>query len=315
MKTSLVVVGAVDGTASAVEALIALECAPTGIVTLPIASAGRHSDFFDLRPLCKRHEIAVIETNNINAPASVEAVSALRPDIIAVLGWSQFIGPNLLRLPSVGVIGFHPSKLPDNRGRGVIAWTILQRRDATGATLFWMDEGMDSGDLVFQRELFIDPDETALTLIAKQKRALCSMLAEMVGYLRRGEDLPRKPQDHSLATYCSQRVPADGAIDWSDDADTVWTLVRASGKPYAGAFCFLGSRKLTIWEATPSVSERFWGIPGQVQCVDPLDGVLVHAGRRTNLYLKTVELEGDGPRPAIEVLRRQDRLTSKPRGE
>jgi methionyl-tRNA formyltransferase len=293
-----ILVGAVESTLTALETLARQGAPPVAVLTLPPDRAHRHSDWVDLRPAAGRLDIPLVEVTDVNGPDAVAAVARLQPDYAFVVGWSQICRAELLGLPTGGAIGYHPAPLPENRGRGVIPWTILQRRTSTGSSLFWMDEGMDSGDILVQEHFAVAPDETARSLYDKHLAALGRMLAGAVPALRRGA-ARRVAQDHAKATYCARRTPDDGHVDWRADAEHVWTLVRASGDPYPGAFSFLDAQ---LVGAAP-----YWGQPGQVQALGD-GGALVQCGDGQHVLLRTVQREDDERRPAAEVLRVHQRL-------
>lgn len=303
MRTALV--GAVDSSEIVLSVLSRLGHPPLSVFTLPLAKAGRHSDFVDLRPLASELGVPIVEADQINAPVVADAIRRLELDHLWVVGWSQIVRPELLRLPRRGCIGFHPAPVPELRGRAVIPWTILLGRRTTGTTLFWMDEGVDSGDILAQELFDVAPDETAASLVGKHAAALERMLERVVPELTAGVG-PRRPQDHSRATYCARRTPADGLIDWSRGAREVWTLIRAVGDPYPGAFSFSQGRRLTVWSAELVPEAPYIGIPGQVQALGT-DGALV-ACANGFVRLLSVQLES-GPRaPASAVLKMHERL-------
>jgi methionyl-tRNA formyltransferase len=302
-----VLVGAVESSRVALEALGAAGHPPVAVLTLPADRSGRHSDWCDLRPLASELGVPVLESADVNDPAVLGRIGGLDPDHVLVVGWSQICRPAFLALPRAGVIGYHPAPLPENRGRAVIPWTILQHRTETGGTLFWMDEGVDTGDVLAQERFGVDPAETAASLYAKHMEALSSMLAAALPELEAGT-APRRAQDHGNATWCARRTPADGRIDWAAASADVWTLVRASGRPYPGAFTEdAQGRRLTVWEAEDRGPGPYWGLPGQVQVVEPA-GALVQCGDRGHVLLTTVQREGEDPRPASQVLRNHERL-------
>lgn len=301
-----VLVGAVESTAVVLRALVREGVPPRCVVTLPASSAARHSDFVDLAPLAAGVGVPVLATPRVNDPEVLERLVELRPEYLFVVGWSQICGAPLLALPVRGAIGYHPSDLPRDRGRAVIPWTILQGRTATASTLFWIDEGMDSGDILAQERVAVAPDETAATLYAKHMAALDRMVGALAPALRDGT-APRRPQDHSRATWCARRTAADGLIDWSRPAREVWALVRAAGTPYPGAFTFGGRTRVTILEADYAGPAPYVGLDGQVQALLP-GGALVRCGDGEHLLVKTVRL-GDGlPAPATSVLKNHARL-------
>src|SRR5215831_12774573 len=237
----IVLVGAVESSLAALRTLTEEPHAPVALVTLPLAKSSRHSDFVDLRPAATSMGVPMIEVSNINSPDAVAQMRRLEPDFIFVIGWSQICGPEFLQIPKHGCIGYHPSLLPENRGRAVIAWTILQCLERSGGSLFWLAEGVDSGDLLIQRSFSLAPDETARSLMDKHLQLLRDMLREALAMFSAG-NFPRIVQDSSKATYCARRTLADGWIDWTCSAREIWTLIRAAGRPYPGAFTIDGER-------------------------------------------------------------------------
>ena len=295
----IILVGAVESSLVALRTLVEEGNAPTALVTLPLMKAGRHSDFVDLRPHALGAEVPVIETANVNAPNTLAQIRALSPDFILVIGWSQICCREFLSLPKHGCLGYHPALLPENRGRAVIPWTILQGLKRTAGSLFWLAEGVDSGDLMIQQSFPVSADETARTLMDKHLQHLSAMLREALQMLSAG-NLVRKKQDESKATYCARRTAQDGLIDWTRPAREVWTFIRAVGKPYPGAFTLDRRRKLTIWSAELALGRPFWGLPGQIQEI-AATGVLVQCGDREHVLLKCVQFEGQAEQPAQEV--------------
>ena len=301
-----VLVGAVETSLVALEALGREDAAPIAVLTLPMSKSARHSDWTDLRPAAARWKARIIEAPDVNAPEVLDTLGQLAPDYAFVIGWSQICRAAFLDIPELGAIGYHPAPLPENRGRAVVPWTILQRRADTGATLFWMDEGMDSGDILVQQRFPVAPDETARSLYDKHLVMLSRMLSVAVAQLRSAHP-PRVAQDHGRATYCARRVPVDGMIDWASTAESVWTLIRAAGDPYPGAFSFHRGHKLMLWEAEYLGAAPYWGVPGQVQALAG-PNALVQCGDGNHVLLRTVQRDGEERSPAAEVLRTHDRL-------
>lgn len=296
-----VLIGAVDSTRVAMEVLVQHKMPPSALCTLPKGKARRHSDFVDLVPLAQQHQIPVIETPDSNAPEFLEQIRALDPDYLWVIGWSQICRPELLQVPQKAALGFHPAALPQNRGRAVIPWTILQRATSTGATLFWLDEGVDSGDILAQQTFPVTTHETARSLYDKHLKALNQLLHQALPLLAENQ-APRITQDHRQASWCAKRTPEDGLIDWNRSAEDIWTLIRAVGEPYPGAFTHDGDQALIIWEADLVGEAPYCGLPGQVQAITD-NGVLVQCGDGRHVLLRTVELEHAAAQPAIEVLK------------
>ncbi|TJW14855.1 MAG: methionyl-tRNA formyltransferase [Mesorhizobium sp.] len=290
-------VGAVEGSAIALDALVRARMAPGLVITLAPEAASRHSDFVDLTPLAKAGGSEIVYATNVNGPAVIEALRRFQTDLVLVIGWSQICGDMFRSIARIGNIGFHPSPLPRMRGRAVIPWTILLGEESTAASLFWLDGGVDSGPILLQEPIAVAVDETARTLYVKQTDALARMLPEAVKLVQSGK-AQRIDQDHDRATYCAKRTPDDGLIDWREPAETILRLVRAAGEPYPGAFTTCGGSRLVVEVAAPFPdSHRYIGIPGQVQC-HTAEGFTVRCG--------------DGK--CIHITRwRQDQAAGKPR--
>ena len=222
-----------------------------GIVTLPGPIDPNRSGQCAFDEVARRLEAALIETRDVNAPETVNAIRKLEPELIFVVGWSQLVHDPFVALASEGVFGMHPTLLPRHRGRAPIPWAILTGLARTGVTLFEIvDPTADSGSIVGQVMLDIAPDETATTLFARIADAHVELTRELLPRLLAGT-APRIPQDPSRASSWPRRTPADGIIDWETRAPYLYDWVRAQTRPYPGAFTFLGDEKVIVWSARP----------------------------------------------------------------
>ncbi len=302
----IVLVGAVESSAAVLAGLLSTDRAPIAVMTLPLTKAGRHSDFVDLRPAAASAGIPVIDAENGNSPETLARLRELEPELVMVIGWSQICGREFLEIPKLGCFGNHPSLLPANRGRGVLPWTILQGGQKTGGSLFWLADGVDTGELLVQREFELADDETARTLMDKHLAVLPGMVEEALSLIESGAHC-RYAQSEEGASSCAKRTAEDGWIDWSKSSREVWTLIRAAGEPYPGAFTAYDRRKLTIWSAELVPGLPIWGFPGQIQEVSEA-GVLVQCGDREHVRLKRVEFAGqpecDAARAGLKLHRK-----------
>ena len=201
-------------------------------------------------------------------PPVVELVKSLKPEIIFSFYYRDMIPESILDLPRLGAFNMHGSLLPRYRGRACVNWAIIHGETETGATLHWMTERPDEGDIVDQERVPITESDTALDVMLKVADAAGRVLARGLPLIEAGK-APRIPQDHSKATYFGRRRPEDGLIDWSAPARDVCNLVRAVTLPYPGAFTFLDGRKVFIWKATP-LDEETGATPGRVVSWEPL---------------------------------------------
>lgn len=236
------------------------------VVTLPPDLAHRHSDYVDLRPAAVEAGAEIVFAPNVNAPEICDAIREARPDHVFVIGWSQICREPFLAAAGDGLIGYHPAPLPRMRGRAAIPWTILAGEAITGGTLFWIDEGVDSGPILEQGFLHVAPDETAASLYRRHMQLLDEMMERALTALASGNPR-REVQDERFATWAAGRLPENGRIDWNAPAHHVERLVRAVGRPYPGARTTLPATgtDLVIWRAhlVPG-GERHLALPGQV---------------------------------------------------
>ncbi|AKH42856.1 methionyl-tRNA formyltransferase [Altererythrobacter atlanticus] len=247
----IVVVGAVESTRIAVEAAYRSEgWTVRAVVTLPPERSARHSDYVDLSPLCREIGAQIIHAPRINDPATLDEIRVTKPDLILVVGWSQICDGEFLSICPGRVLGYHPAPLPRLRGRAAIPWTILLREPISAGTLFWIDEGTDSGPVMGQRFFHVANDETAQSLYDKHMDALAPMISDTLSRIARGET-EGAAQDDRYATYAARRTQKDGLIDWRQPVDEIDCLVRAVGRPYPGAFTMRGEDRIVIWQAEP----------------------------------------------------------------
>jgi methionyl-tRNA formyltransferase len=215
-------------------------------IMCPFREAAKYnSDYFDLKEVAKNFGKDVYYFKKIHDEA--EHLKVNKPDIIFVLGLSQVIPVHILGIPTIGCIGSHPALLPRNRGRHPIIWAIANGLRKSGITLFWMDEGVDSGDIWGQKEFDIDVSDDALTVYEKVKRLTMEILKENIPDLERGI-IKRTEQDHSKANYWRKRTHRDGEIDWRMSSKRIYDLVRALTKPYVGAHTLYKGKEVKIWK-------------------------------------------------------------------
>jgi methionyl-tRNA formyltransferase len=222
-----------------------------GIVTLPGPIDPNRSGQCAFDDVAVRVGATLIETTDVNARDTIDAVRALEPGLIFVVGWSQLVRDAFISTATEGVYGMHPTLLPRHRGRAPIPWAIITGLARTGVTLFEItDPTADSGPIVGQAEIAIAPDETAATLYEKTADAHVELVREYVPQLVAGM-APRIPQDPRRASVWPKRTPADGIIDWETRAAYLDAWVRAQTRPYPGAFTFLGDERIVVWRARP----------------------------------------------------------------
>jgi len=242
----------------------------------------------------ERHGIPVIAPPDVNAPEIVARIRALEPDFLFSAMFRQLLKRELLEVPRRGALNLHPSLLPRFRGRSPINWVLVEGETETGVTLHYMVEKADRGDIVAQRRIAIDDEDTALTLHRKATEEARLLMREVYPLLASGR-APRIVQEQSRASYYGGRRPADGEIDWRRPARVIYDLVRAVTHPYPGAFTWHRGRRIFVWWARPGPAVQALR-PGEVWLAGD-DAVWVGSGEGA-LRLERVEVEGQPEQPA-----------------
>lgn len=232
----------------------------------------------------------LVETADVNDPATVETVAALAPELIFVVGWSQLVRAPFIEAASRGVYGMHPTLLPAHRGRAPIPWSIILGLTATGVTLFQIvDPTADSGPIVGQVVVPIAADETATTLYERVNDAHVELVRRFVPGLLAGT-APHVPQDARRASAWPKRTPADGIVDWTTRAAFLDAWVRAQTRPYPGAFTFLGEDRVVLWRGRAVADAG--GAPVGTVLGHRDGGVVVRCGDGA-LLVEEVEMDGE----------------------
>jgi methionyl-tRNA formyltransferase len=297
-------VGAVWSTEVALRTLAAAGHRPVRLFTLPVEKRGRHSDFVDLGGPAEELGVPVSRADDVNRPEVLDEVRKLALDVLLVVGWSRICGPEFRQLARLGTLGYHPTLLPKMRGRAALAWTILLAPERSGGTLFWLDEGVDSGPIAAQEAFPLDPDVALPELVELHKQALARMIPPLFASLAAGE-VPSRLQDHGEATYLAVRRPDHGEIGWGATAGEIERLVRATSRPYPGAFTSLGGRKLRVWSARVVRRPEWVAQTGQVFTIDE-GAPVVRCGGDTDLALIDYELaDSEAEGEARKLLARQ----------
>src|SRR5881409_743148 len=233
---------------------------------------------------------------------AINQIRALAPDVIVVMAYGQILPRAVLEIPKIACLNLHASLLPRWRGAAPIQAAIAAGDRETGMTVMYMDEGLDTGDILLQRKIDILPNDTGGSLPARLAKLAPNALLDSLRLLAEG-NAPRIPQDNILATYASKLKREDGRIDWSEPAEAIERKVRAFN-PRPGAFIKLGGRNLKIFSAS-IVDLR--GKPWEILRSEK---ELVIAAGKDALSLGEVQLEGKRQMSAAEFLRGHRVLSS-----
>lgn len=212
-------------------------------------------------------------------------LAALSPDAIIVVGYGRLIPQWMLDLPPLGNINLHASLLPKYRGAAPIQWSIANGESVTGVTTMRLDAGLDTGDILLQREVAMNPEDTAETLAPRLASVGADLMIETLHGLRDGSIRPRQ-QDHAKATLAPILKKEDGLVDFSRAADEILDRLRAF-QPWPGAYTKFRGKNLQILQARPGNEN----IPkGELLVTE--NRLLIGCGKNSSMELLELQLEG-----------------------
>jgi len=259
-----VLIGSVGSSRILLEEMIKIGFPVDIVFSLDEKYSANVSGYTPIHELAAENGISYKKFKKISDPENIEIIKRIQPDYIFVIGLSQLVPQKMIDLAKKGVVGFHPTPLPKFRGRAAIVWQILLGVQETKCTLFLIDEGIDSGDILGQEEYVIEDTDYAIDVRGKLLSALSRLSRRVLKQIIDGTIEPQK-QNEEEATYLLIRRPEDGQIDWKTPCVDIHRLIRAVSHPYPGAFgMYDGEHKIIIWRAEVIENKKYIGIPGQI---------------------------------------------------
>jgi methionyl-tRNA formyltransferase len=217
------------------------------LITLHDHKSKSKSGRIYLDQIAQEHETELLKINHINDAEVIEKIKEKEIDWLFIIGWSQIASEQTINASKLGIIGAHPTLLPEGRGRAAIPWAIIKGLKQTGVTFFKMDQGVDTGEILAQQIIPLEDRETATTLYKKVDEAHVNLILVTLPKLISGNYSLQK-QDESKATYWEGRTPADGEIKKNMTPEEVDRLIRATTHPYPGAFYYnRNGEKIIVW--------------------------------------------------------------------
>jgi methionyl-tRNA formyltransferase len=267
-----------------------------GVITQPDRPSGR-----GLKPSSSPvKETALVAGLPIHQPEKIRSPEAhallekLAPDCIVIIAYGQIIPVRLLSFPKCGWVNLHASLLPKYRGAAPINWAIVNGETKTGVTSMRIDAGIDTGEMLLQREIEIDPEETAPELSARLAEAGAPLMVETLRGLVAGT-LPGRPQGNDQATYAPPLKKEDGRLDWNCSAQDIYNRIRGFA-PWPGAYSTFRGKTCHLWGEPVSKqrgsddSSRIDYLPGML--LQQKAELFVACGNATILRLLAVKVEG-----------------------
>ncbi len=288
-KLNIVFAGTPEFTLPCLNALLKSNHHLQAVYTQPDRPAGRGRKLQGsaVKEWALNHNIPVYQPLNFKTPEAVEALAALKPDIIVVIAYGLILPRTVLAIPPLGCINVHASLLPYWRGASPIQHAILYGDQKTGVTIMQMDSGMDTGDILTQATCDIGKQETAGQLHDRLAALGEQPLLETLDKLATGM-AHAIPQDNSLATYAPKILKEHAAIDWHKTANQIDCQIRAFN-PWPIAYTYVGENVLRIHEADV-VEQSFSSVPGTIMHLDK-QGMLI-ATQKQALLIKRIQFSG-----------------------
>jgi len=248
---------------------------------------GRQISSSPVKEVALAAKLPVHQPEKIRAAEVQKLLQSYSPEFIVIIAYGQIIPARLLPIPKHGWINLHASLLPKYRGAAPINWAIVNGETRTGLTTMRIDAGMDTGDILLQREFEIDAKETAPELSARLSEAGAPLMAETLRGLAAGK-IPPRPQDHSQATLAPMLKRDDGRIDWTRNAREIYNRMRGFA-PWPGAYTTFRGQTCHL-RSEPVSNEKRDAPPGTLLLED--GDLFVVCGGATVLRLLAVKLEG-----------------------
>lgn len=242
------------------------------------------------------HNLKVYQPERIKSAETEELIKSLNPDLIAVVAYGKIISKNTIETPKYGCINVHGSLLPKYRGAAPIQWSIINGDTVTGITTMFMDEGLDTGDILLQRKAFINENETSDELKNRLSVIGAELLIETIQKLEEGT-LERKPQDNAQATLSPPLDKINGQIYWGKSAREIHNLIRGANS-WPIAYTTIMGKRFKIYKS--KISNLRSNYPGKVVSVDPF---VIGCGGNTSLELLEVQIEGKKRMSAADFAR------------
>jgi methionyl-tRNA formyltransferase len=261
-----------------------------GVVTRTDKPAGRGRSLTapPVKSAAVEMRLPVYQPKRVRETAFIDQLRSINPEVIIVAAYGQILPPEILTLPKFGCINIHASLLPSYRGAAPINWAIIKGEKETGITIMQMDEGMDTGAVLMQERIIIDPADTAGSLMEKLATVGAKLISTALPLIVDGRLLPLM-QDSSRATSAPLLKKEDGLIDWKIPALDIYNRVRGLS-PWPGAYTFLDGKtiKIIAAEAVGGVGE-----PGMLY---EKDKRMLETGTGKGL-LRIVSIQPEGKRP------------------
>ena len=289
-----------------------------GVVTNPDKPKGRGMKlaYSPVKEYALEKNLKIYQPIKIkNNTEFLDEIKTLAPDVICVVAYGKILPKEILEIPKLGCINVHGSLLPKYRGAAPIQWAVLNGDKTTGITTMYMNEGMDTGDMILKEEVEIGPEETTGDLWQKLSKIGGEILVKTLKLIEEGK-APREKQTEE-ATLAPMLNKEMALIDWENsDANKIHNLIRGLN-PIMGAYSYIDGKKIKFWKSKVLTKEEFFSyktefeeyeakfnnlVPGTILIADDKDGLYIKANGGV---LKILEIQGENAKrmPTADFLR------------
>ncbi len=260
---------------------------------------GKSVVFSPVKELSLRHDIEVFQPHRIKDEDSVRFLQGIEADVFIVAAYGKILSEEILKIPKYGCVNVHASLLPKYRGPAPIQHAVINGDKISGVTIMQMDKGLDTGDILLQREIVLSENETGESLFEKLSKLGGQALTEALSMMERGELRPVKQND-SEASYARALTKEDGRLDFTKDAETLERLVRGLYS-WPGSYTFHKGKLLKVFEAEALEEGSYEKLPCGM--IADLKGGITVSTRKGYIRFKEIQLEGKKRMKAEEFLR------------
>ncbi len=255
-----------------------------------------------LTSIAKEAGVEVLIQENVNAPESLGRIRGFSPDLLVSMSYDQIVRQDLIKLAPLGFINCHAGKLPFYRGRNILNWALINNEKSFGVTVHYIDDGIDTGPIIAQKVVPIDPDDDYGSILKKAQAQCGPLLHSAIDLLRRGRAKPRaQSKIHPVGFYCGRRRAGDELIDWGWTSARIHHFVRGVAPPAPAARTHLEGREIAILKtAVIAKAPIYIGCPGEIVGRDAVSTV-VKTGDSTLRIVSIADVDESGavrnPRP------------------
>lgn len=269
-----------------------------GVFTKPDKPQGRKQEIVPtpIKLCAQENLIPVFQPEKLKTQETFDLVQKLNPDLIIVVAYGKILPKNIIDFPKYGCINVHGSLLPKYRGAAPIQWSIINGDQVTGISTMFMDEGLDTGDILLQSKVSINSEENSEELKQKMSVIGADLLIKTIKELE-NNNLKRIKQDDSQATLSPPLDKITGDINWNRPSNEIHNLVRGSN-PWPIAHTTLKGKLFKIYKT--KISTKYSVSPGKIISTNPF---IVGCGGNTSIELLEVQIEGKKRMPAVEFAR------------